>query len=150
MKRNRKSFFIIITITILTLMLYFNRHEIEFKFHVFGYDKKLYSDEYLHPTYAYLKNKKLLGIEYITNPECGQTNQKYFFDKKESLSKIIYEIDFYSEHCGNYDSIYFINRNRKEIDIFDKNGNEIKNVMLEDMITSFNTNKFKQNIRTWK
>lgn len=151
MKKCFKSIFLIFTTFILAVIIYDQRYNLEFKYHVFGYDKKLFDGDFLHPAYAYLKNNKLIGIEYISNPECGKTNRKYFFDDKENLNRIIYEIDFFSKHCDEKkDSLYIIKRENDDILIHEKNGGEINNVELEKMMSSFNLKKFKTKIKTWK
>ena len=109
MKKRIKSILLILTLFLLSLIIYFNKYNIEFKYHVFGYDKKICNRDFLHPSYVYLKNNKIIGLEKTSNPECGQTNLKYFFDQNESLNKIIYQINFFSSHCNeNYDSLYVI------------------------------------------
>jgi hypothetical protein len=148
--RNRvKSILLIVVISVLTFIIYNQRFDIEFKYHIYGFDKKLVDEDFLHPTFAYLKNEKLIGIKYVSNPECGQITKSYFLDENEILRKIIYETNFFTAHCDS-SSLYIIKNSQNKIYVTKKNGTEINNEELTKMMSSFNIKELKKDIQKWK
>lgn len=77
MKNTIKSIHIIIATSLLIYIIYNQRYELEFKYHIYGSTKKLVNEDFLNPTYAYLNKDKLIGIEFISTPECGEITKKY-------------------------------------------------------------------------
>ena len=148
MKNKVKSVLLILSISMLLFIIYNRRFDILFKYHICGSNKKLVDEYFLHPTFAYLKNERLIGIEFISNPECGRITESYFLDENEILEKIIYETVFFSEHCDS-SSLYIIKKSENEIHITDKNGTKINNKELKKMMTSFNIKEFKEEIKKW-
>jgi hypothetical protein len=116
-------FIIILVINLLSCKFSIDKKyklENDFKNHISNYDLKLYDGDYLHPSYAYFKKGKIIGLEFITNPECGKFIKRYFINNNEEVEKIIYEQNNYNEeYCVvQNDSIYVIDVKTKKIDIY--------------------------------
>lgn len=127
------------------------KFESDFKSHTSNADTILYDGDFLHPTYAFIKNGKISGIEFNGNPECGNIIIRYFLNNKEKINKIIAEKDFYSEHCGKpFDSIYVIEPRTKKIKIYTKS-TDGKEMINEKLVENYkiDVSSFKQKIKNW-
>lgn len=125
--------------------------ESEFENHVAMADTILYDGDFLHPTYAYINKGKIIGLNFEAHPECGNYTRKYLIGKNEEISKIIIEIDFYSDHCGEtYDSIYVINYNTEKVMTYLKGVKSIetKNKKFIEKYT-IDLNYYKTEIKKW-
>lgn len=123
----------------------------EFIRHTSSANSVLYDGDFLHPTYAFLKNGKIIGIEFNGNPECGQYTRRYFLDDDEKISKIIIEKDFYDDHCGKpFDSIFVIEIPTKQIKVYTKStdGKIINNNQLIENET-INIAEYKEKLKNW-
>jgi hypothetical protein len=127
-----------------------SKFESDFKSHISNVDTILYDGDYLHPTYAFIKNGKISGLEFNANPECGNYIRRYFLDKNEEVEKIIVDLDSYSEHCENFDSIYLIEPKKSLIKIYTNstNGKEINNKKLIEEY-KISISDYKQQIKKW-
>lgn len=125
--------------------------EKEFKNYTSDADSILYDGDFLHPTYAFMKNGKIKGLEFNANPECGSVTRRFFLNEDESIIKIIIDKHFWSEHCGEpFDSIYVIELPSKEIKIYTKSTdgkiiNDHKKI--EDEIIDIQ--KYKYELKNW-
>jgi hypothetical protein len=123
----------------------------EFKTHVNDCNEILFDGDELHPTYAFLKNGKIKGIELNQNPECGKVVSRYYADKNEHIYKIIVERDFYSDHCGiPFDSIYVFETKNRKIKVYTKSngGKEIMNDLFIEKY-QIDINNYKKEIKNW-
>lgn len=129
-----------------------NKFESDFKRHTSDVDTILYDGDFLHPTYAYIKNGKISGLEFNANPECGNYIRRYFLNKNEEIEKVIVDMDFYSDHCGEpFDSIYVIEPKKKLIKIYTNStsGKKISNKkLIEEHRISIRD--YKQQIKKWR
>jgi len=125
--------------------------EKEFKNYISDSDSVLYDGDFLHPTYAFMKNGKIKGIEFNSNPECGKVIRRFFLDEEEKTTKIILEKDFWSEHCGQpFDSIFVIEIPSKKVKIYTKStdGKIIKySKIIENQ--EINISKYKEEVKKW-
>ena len=123
----------------------------EFKKHTSYCDSILYDGDFLHPTYVFIKNGKVKGIEFNANPECGSYIRRYFLNDDEKLTKIIIEKEFYSEHCGKpFDSLFVIELPERQVKIYTKS-TDGKIITNNNLIESemININEFKNEIKGW-
>ena len=124
----------------------------KFEEHISDSDSILFDGDNLHPTYAYIKDRHLIGIESVQNPECGKVFRRYFINQNEKIEKIIYEIDFYDDHCGiTFDSVYVIEPTNGTVKVYTEatNGKLINDVALvENELAYFD--KFKKSVKDWK
>lgn len=130
---------------------YGRKFEKEFDEYVSDSDKVLTDGDYLHPAYAFIKNGKLKGLEFNSNPECGRYTKRYFLSENDEIFKIIIEKDFFNESCGDtFDSIYVMNPTKKEILTYTNfaKGKKIKRNILEEELKVFD--KYKKEICNWK
>ena len=128
-----------------------NKFESDFKSHTSNADTILCDGDYLHPSYAFIKNGKISGLEFNANPECGNYIRRYFLNKNEEVEKVIVDIDFYSEHCGEpFDSIYLIEPKKNVIKIYTNStsGKEINNKKLIEEY-KISISDYKQQIKKW-
>ena len=125
--------------------------EKEFKEFVLDSDSVMFDGDGLHPTYAFMKNGKIKGLEFNANPECGSYVRRFFLDEDENIKKIIIEKDYWTEHCGNpFDSIYVIKIPSNEIYIYTKetNGKLVKDLnKVENELIDIQ--KYKNEIKNW-
>jgi hypothetical protein len=128
-----------------------NEFEKEFQIHTQNSDSKLFDGDPLHPTYAFVKKGKIIGLEFNANPECGNIISRYFLNNKEEIAKIIIDKDFHSEYCEKtFDSIYVIELSKKKIKIY-TNVTDGKEVINNTLIENYNIdiNTYKQKIKNW-
>lgn len=125
--------------------------EKEFKNFTSDSDSILSDGDFLHPIYAFIKNGKIKGLEFNSNPECGSVTRRYYLNEDEVITKIIIEKDFWSKHCGKpFDSIYVIEIPTKEIKVYTKstNGKIIKNSNKIDN-EIIDIQKYKNKLKYW-
>ncbi|SMC37694.1 hypothetical protein SAMN06296427_101579 [Moheibacter sediminis] len=142
-------------ISVLFILINCNfKKKFDTEFHEFveNSDSVLCDDDKLHPSYAYLKDGKLRGLEFIRNPECGRITTRYFISQSNEIEKIIFEKDFFFNNCGEtFDSIYIIEPKKKSIKIFTKStdGEFIKNdkILKQHII---DVEKYREEIINWK
>ncbi|MDI9858062.1 hypothetical protein [Flectobacillus roseus] len=144
-------FILFISMSCDSIFLQSREFEKEFKNFTSESDSVLHDGDFLHPSYAYMKNGKIIGMEFNSNPECGKITRRYFLDEEEKINKIILEKDYWSEHCGAlFDSIFVIEIPAKRIKIYSKStfGKIIKdsNIIQNEQI---NIVKYKEEIQKW-
>lgn len=125
--------------------------ENEFKNHTSDSDFVLSDGDFLHPTYAFMKDGKIKGLEFNSHPECGSVIRRYFLNKDENITKIIIEKNFWSEHCEEpFDSIFVIEIPSKLIKVYTRStdGKIIKNSkIIENELIDIH--KYKTELKDW-
>ncbi|ASK28679.1 hypothetical protein CEY12_00495 [Chryseobacterium sp. T16E-39] len=130
---------------------YSKEFEDEFKNSVSDADQVLFEGDILHPAYAYMKNGKLKGLEFISHPECGNYTRRYFFSKNEKIKKIIVEKDYFNESCGKtFDSVYVIYPITQKVIVYTKftKGKEIRSDIIQKEIIS--VERYIKESKSWK
>lgn len=127
-----------------------SKFEADFESHISNADTILFDGDYLHPSYAYIKNGKISGLEFNANPECGNYIRRYFLNKNEEVEKIIVDLEYYSEHCENFDSIYLIEPKKSLIKIY-TNSTSDKEINNKKLIEEYkiSISDYKQQIKKW-
>ena len=148
------NFIFILLFTISCDSVFFKRHEFEneFKNHIANSDSVLYDGDFLHPTYAFIKNGKIKGIEFNANPECGKYIGRYFLDEDEKISKIILDKNFFSDHCGKpFDSIFVIDLPSKQIKTYTRSTGE-KKINDEKLVENaiIDIDDYREKIKKWR
>ncbi|KUJ52462.1 hypothetical protein [Chryseobacterium sp. JAH] len=126
--------------------------ENEFKKHTLNSDSILCDDDFLHPSYAFLKNGKIIGVEFNGNPECGKYTRRYFLDGNEKLTKIVVEKDYFSDHCGKpFDSVYVIQLPSKQVKIYTQStdGKITRDRKIIENV-NINIDEYKDKIKEWR
>ncbi len=144
-------FILFILISCDSIFLKSRQFEKEFKIYTSDADSVLFDGDFLHPTYAFMKNGKIKGMEFNSNPECGQVSRRYFLDEKEKINKIILEKDFWGDRCGEpFDSIFLIEIPSIQIKIYT---NSIEGKVIRDnrFIESekINISRYKEEVQNW-
>ncbi|MCB9202338.1 MAG: hypothetical protein H6604_04725 [Flavobacteriales bacterium] len=124
LKIPQKTIFIALSIFLIFLLIfrnyYINKNISEFDNYVSNSDKILFDGDFLHPTYAYVENEKVIGIKSLSNPECGKYHTYYFINSQRVNKIILYKFREYSDdYCGNsYDSLFIINPYNNQVTYF--------------------------------
>lgn len=122
----------------------------EFKNYTAKSDSILFDGDALHPTYAFLKNGKIIALEFNGNGECGKTTRRYYLNEDEKYYKLIYHKAFNNNCEKAFDSIYVIEPNKAKIIAFTKSTNGklinskryLKNYLI-------NIDEYKEKIKNW-
>ncbi|MCX8526382.1 hypothetical protein OF897_20915 [Chryseobacterium formosus] len=99
-----------------------------------------------------MKNGKIKGLEFNANPECGSVTKRFFLNEDESITKIIIDKDFWSEHCGEpFDSIFVLEIPSKEIKVYTKStdGKIIKDIKKIEA-EFIDIQKYKKELKNWQ
>ena len=145
----RKKLLNLITLTFLLCLTSCNNrteYDSEFKLYVSKSDSIFDNSDELNPVLTYFKNGKIIGIEFNSNPECGNYNRKYFIKNDSIIEKIIIRKDFFTEHCEKFDSIYVIEPLIKTIKVYagKEKGKFIeKENLIDEMLIDINDYKLK-------
>jgi hypothetical protein len=129
-----------------------NKFKNDFIKHISNSDLVLFDGDFLHPTYAYLKNGKLIGIEFNAKPECGSYIRRYYLNENEKIEKIVIRKDFWSEYCETqFDSIYVIELPKKQVKVYTKS-TDAKLVSNKNLIEKnfLDVTQFKHKTKDWK
>ena len=120
---NTKLSILILSISIISCD-FGHKFNSEFKNHIAKADSGYFDNDILHPTHAYYNKGNLIGIEFDSNPECGNYNRKYIISNGKTIDKVIVRKNFYTQHCEIFDSIYVIEPKTNSIKVYTQNNNE--------------------------
>jgi len=123
----------------------------EFKNYVINSDSLLYDQDPLHPTYAFLKNGKIIALEFNGNGECGKTKRRYYINESEKIDKIVYDKSFNNNCEKAFDSIYIIKPAKNKIIAYSNTGNgkKVNYKKLMDNYLIIDIEEYKLKIKNW-